>query len=198
MPKSHRTNEERSRETRAALLETARRLFEDRGYAATSIDAIATAAGVTRGALYHHFPTKHALFEAVVDDIQRELFEHVDRSARKEEHAWDSFIAGWTSSLDVAPEPGFRRILMLEGPAVLGRRWREIDDHYFLAGISAAIENLITRGDIAPQPVEPLARTLLAINNALMTLIVEADDPDATRQHVSDIWATLLSALRAR
>jgi AcrR family transcriptional regulator len=192
-----RTNEERSRTTRTRLVAAARWLFEERGYAETSIDDLAAAAEVSKGALYHHFPTKAALFEAVIVDIQDELAAHVDRSARKEDDAWAGFVAGWLSALDVAPEAGIQR-LMLDGPSVLGyERWQQIDDEHFMAPVSATIEHLHRTGVIDAEPSSELTRVLLTISNALLTLIAQQDDPAAARHRIVPIWARLLGSLRS-
>lgn len=196
MDETRRTNEERSRTTRARLVAAARRLFEDSGYAETSIDDLAGAAEVSKGALYHHFATKVALFDAVIVDIQDELAAHVDGSARKEGDAWDGFVAGWLSALDVAPEAGIQR-LMLDGPSVLGyERWQQIDDEHFMTPVADTLEHLHRRGVLDADPSPDLARVLLTISNALLTLIAQHDDPATARHRIVPIWARLLGALR--
>lgn len=173
-------------------------MFEAKGYEATTLHEVAAAAGVTKGALYHHFANKRQLFKAVVEDIQQELADHVARTAEKHEDRWEAFVAGWLSFLEITPRPGIRRVLMLEGPAVLGyREWQEIDDRYFLGPVTRALESLMRHDVIPEQPVDPLARTLLTISNALGTLIVESEDPRATRAEVIPVWAQLLGAVRS-
>jgi AcrR family transcriptional regulator len=194
---ARRRNQDRSRETRGALLSAARLLFEERGYAGTTLEQVVSRAGVTRGALYHHFENKRDLFRAVLVEVQQELADHVDRAAEKHEDAWEAFVAGWLSFLDITPRAGIRRVLMLEGPAVLGySEWREIDDRFFLDTVAKALENLMRRDVIAHQPVAPLARVLLTISNALGTLLAEAGDHAGSRD-VMAIWAQLLGSLRA-
>jgi len=193
-----RSNEERSRTTQDKLISAARRLFEDHGYAAAPIDEIARQAGVTRGALYHHFNGKQGLFRAVIEDIQDELADHVDRNADKHDDPWDAFVAGWISFLEQSPTAGIGRVLMLEGPAVLGYAdWQAIDDAHFKDTVTRAVEYLIGRGTIPAQPVEPLVRVLLAISNALGALIAGSDNPEPTRTAVARVWAQLLGGLRA-
>lgn len=196
MPATRRTNEERTRTTRRALVSAARQRFEADGYAATNLDDIADGAGVTKGALYHHFPTKRALYDAVVVDIQDELTAHVDTSAKKADTAWDKFIAGWLAFIEVAPEPGIQR-LMLEAPAILGyQRWQAIDDEHNLPGITVALEHLQTKGELAFEATPELARVLLAISNALGTLVSQDDDPARARATVIPIWEHLLRSLK--
>jgi len=191
-----RSNEERTRTTRAALLAAARQHFEREGYAATRLDAVVADASVTKGALYHHFPTKQALYEAVIVAIQDELTAHVDRSARKARTAWDKVVDGFLSFIEIAPEAGMRR-LMLEAPTVLGyERWREIDDERNLPAITASLARLEAKGELAFPATVELAETLLAISNALGTLVAEADDPATARDHVLPVWEHLIRSLR--
>lgn len=196
MPDERRTNEERARTTRTALLAAARQHFERDGYAATSLDAIVADAGVTKGALYHHFPTKTALYEGVIVAIQDELTAHVDRNARKAATAWDKVVDGFLAFIEIAPEAGMRR-LMLEAPTVLGyERWREIDDERNMPAITAGLVRLEEKGELAFPATHELAEALLAISNALGTLVAEADDPVAARDHVLPVWEHLLRSLK--
>jgi len=193
-----RSNEERSRATREKLVSAARRLFEARSYSEVAIDDIARAAGVTRGAIYHHFGGKQQLFKAVIEDIQDELADHVDRNAEKHDDPWDAFVAGWISFLEETPTAGIGRVLMLEGPAVIGHRdWQAIDDSHFHETVTGAVEYFMSVGVLPRQRVEPVVRVLLAISNALGTLIAGSDDPETTRRDVAPVWAQLLNGLRA-
>lgn len=192
-----RTNEERTRQTRALLVSAARQRFEAAGYADTRIEDVVQLAGVTRGALYHHFATKQSLFDAVIVDIQDELAAHVDNASNKAEEPWDRFVAGWLAFIAVSPEPGIQR-LMLEAPAVLGhQRWQEIDDDHFLTGVTDALAFLHDRGLLALEPSPTLARVLLSISNALGTLVAQSDNPATARADVSPIWEHLLRSLTA-
>lgn len=195
-PANRRTNEERTRSTQQALVTAARQRFEAVGYAAASLDDIADAAGVSKGALYHHFPNKAALYDAVVVAIQDELSAHVDRAAHEAGTAWDKFVAAWIAFIEVAHEPGIRR-LMVEAPAVLGyRRWQEIDDDHNLAAITTALDVLQQKGELAFEATPDLARVLLAISNALGTLVSQDDDPAAARAVVIPVWEHFLRSLR--
>lgn len=191
----HRTNEERSAHTRRLLVGAARQLFEERGYADTGIGDVAAEAGVTRGALYHHFPTKQALFDAVIVDIQDELATDVDRAASKNDDAWDRFVAAWLVAVENAPSAGIRR-LMLEAPAVLGhQRWMQIDDEHFLSNVTANLRHLADRGLLDVEPTPTVARVLLTISNALMTLVAQTDQPDGVRMEVTALWERFLRSL---
>jgi AcrR family transcriptional regulator len=192
-----RTNEERTRTTRRALISAARQRFEAHGYAGTNLDDIAELAGVTKGALYHHFPTKRALYEAVVVDIHDELGANSDRRANKADNAWDRFVETFVAFLEITPEPGIR-LLMVEAPAVLGyERWREIDDEHNLPGIIELLEDLQTTGELVFDATPEFARVLNAMINALGTLVAEDDDPATARTTVIPIWEHLLRSLEA-
>lgn len=197
MSKPRRSNQERSAHTRHVLVSAARQLFEERGYAATAISDVVSLAGVTRGALYHHFPTKQALFDAVIVDIQDELAADVDRASNKAEDPWDRFVAGWLIAVENAPSPGIRR-LMLEAPAVLGhQRWTQIDDEHFQPGVAAALAHLADRGLLDVQPTPTIARVLLSISNALMTLVAQSEDAHTARHEVTALWERFLRSLAA-
>jgi len=190
-----RTNEERSRRTRGVLVATARELFEAKGYAGTSIEDVVRQAGVTRGALYHHFPTKQSLFDAVIVDIQDELAARVEEAAGADGDPWDRFVAAWLSFIAAAHEAGVRR-LMLEAPTVLGhRRWHEIDDGYYLPQIVDALVTLHRLGLLDAEPTPELARTLLAVSNALGTVVAQDDDPVRAQAHVLPLWERFLRSL---
>ena len=190
-----RTNEERSRRTRGVLVATARELFEAKGYAGTSIEDVVRHAGVTRGALYHHFPTKQSLFDAVIVDIQDELAARVEEAAGADGDPWDRFVAAWLSFIAAAHEAGVRR-LMLEAPTVLGhRRWHEIDYGYYLSQIVDALVTLHRLGLLDADPTPELARTLLAVSNALGTVVAQDDDPVRAQAHVLPLWERFLRSL---
>jgi AcrR family transcriptional regulator len=190
-----RTNEERSRRTRGALVATARQLFEANGYAGTSIEEVVRHAGVTRGALYHHFPTKLSLFDAVIVDIQDELAADVVAAAEQDLDPWGRFVAAWLSFIEAAPDAGVRR-LMLEAPTVLGhRRWHEIDDDHYLADITNGLTALHGLGLLDTDPTPELARMLLAISNTLGTFVAQDDDPETARATVLPIWERFLRSL---
>ncbi len=110
-----RTNDERAKATRAALITAARRLFEQRGYSATATEDVVRAASVTRGALYHHFGDKRDLLRAVVIEIQEELLDRVIAAAAAATSPWAMFVAGWLAVLDIADRPE-ARVLMVDAP----------------------------------------------------------------------------------
>jgi AcrR family transcriptional regulator len=196
---SRRTNEERSATTRAALVAAARQLFENQGFEATGTEAVVASAGVTRGALYHHFTDKRDLLRAVVLQIQEEIATRVINAALAESDPWELFVSGWMAFLDDETESPSVRLLMVDAPAALGMtEWTAIDDLYCLQPAIAGLEYLMQEQVIEPQPVEELARVLLTASNALATLIASSEDPAATRATVVPTWRRMLAAACGR
>jgi len=118
--KHRRSNRERSDATRTAILDAARALFIESGYAETPTPDIVAAAGLTRGALYHHFQDKKALFRALIEREAREVARSIERSTVEGLSPREALLAGAASYFDAMAVPGRVRLLLLDGPAVLG------------------------------------------------------------------------------
>lgn len=197
MPAPRRTNEERTRATRRALITAARRQFESAGYAGTNLERVAELAGVTKGALYHHFSTKLALYDAVVVDIQDEIYSRAGRRANEAEDGWERLVEAFVAFIEAASEPS-TRLLLVEAPAVLGyRRWHEIDHERNLPGIVELLQDLDDAGELAFGATVELARALGAMVNALAALVSEDDDPASLEGVVIPLWEHVLRSLRA-
>ncbi|MBV9914972.1 MAG: TetR/AcrR family transcriptional regulator, partial [Solirubrobacterales bacterium] len=174
-----RTKAAQREATVAALVGAARELFAARGYAAVGTEEIVQRAGVTRGALYHHFRGgKEDLFRAVLVQVSAETTERVLAAAGAIDDAWDSLIAGTDAFLDASASEEVQRIMLVDGPAVLGWDvWRAADGDYALRMLEQALARAIEAGRIVPQPTRPLAHVLLgAIDEAAM-VVARADDP---------------------
>lgn len=161
---ARRSNAERSETMRSALLAAARRLFVEKGYADTATPDIVAAAGVTRGALYHHFADKQALFRAVVERESALVADAIERASPAGLPLMQALAAGGRAFLDAMEEPGRTRLLLLDGPAVLGRvEMDRIDEatggsHALRAGLVAAMR---TR-ELPPLPLDALTALLSA------------------------------------
>jgi AcrR family transcriptional regulator len=191
-----RTQAERSETTRAALMGAARRLFTEQGYTGTGREEIAAAAGVTRGALYHHFASKEALFRAVVEQLEEELTTQVATAAMAVDDPAEQLRLGCLAFLDGCLDPAVRRIVLLEAPAVLGwEQWREIDERYGLALLTHSVEGVMAAGLIEPAPVGPLAHMLLGALNEAALLVANAKRPKAARAEVGRSVEQLLARL---
>jgi AcrR family transcriptional regulator len=198
--KSSRTQAERSESTRAALIEAARRLFAARGYAEVGTEEIVRAAGVSRGALYHHFSDKRDLFEAVYEQVEIELAERIATGAlaANAEAPLEAMRAGAEMFLQACTEPEPQRIALIDGPAVLGwDRMREIAAEYGLGLIEASLQAAIDAGAIAEQPVRPLAHVLMGALDEAALLVARAEDPEQMRAEVGRTLDSLIAALAA-
>lgn len=195
---SRRTNQQRTAATRAALVASARHLFEERGYDATSTEDIVGNAGVTRGALYHHFADKRDLLRAVVLEIQQEIAERVVAAALAETDPWRLFLAGWMAFLNDETDTPAVRLLMIDAPAALGiEEWTAIDDLYCLQPAILGLQHLVDNKVAPPQDVPAVARVLLTASNALATLIAGSENPRATRNTVIPIWTRMLEVVKS-
>ncbi len=193
-----RTQTERSEGTRAALIEAARPLFAEHGYAGVGTEEIVRAAGVTRGALYHHFDGKRELFAAVYERIEAELAERIAAGALAANAAspMEAMRAGAEMFLAACTEPEAQRIVLLDGPSVLGwDRWREIAAQYGLGLIEASLQAAMDADAITPQPVRPLAHVLMGALDEAAMLVARAEDPEATRAEVGRTLDSLLDGL---
>jgi AcrR family transcriptional regulator len=198
-PSSPRTQAERREATRAALLDAAEQLFAARGYAGVGTEEIVQRAGVTRGALYHHFRDKEALFRAVYERVEQELTERIvsDIPLGSDEPV-EVLRKGAAMFLDACLEPRVQRIALLDAPAVLGwNAWREIGARYGLGLIQEALQAALDAGAIPPQPVRPLAHVLLGALDEAAMLVARADDVVAMRREVGETIDRLLGALTA-
>jgi AcrR family transcriptional regulator len=198
---ARRTQSERSDATRAALIAAARPLFAERGYAEVGTEEIVKAAGVTRGALYHHFGGKRDLFEAVYSAIEAELAERIANGALAASATApiDAMRAGAEMFLLACTEPDVQRIAILDAPAVLGwDRWREIGAEHGLGLIEATLTAAIDAGEVSEQPVRPLAHLLMGALDEAAMLVARAEDTEAMRVEVGRTLDALLDGLRAR
>jgi AcrR family transcriptional regulator len=190
---------EQSEATRAALIASARELFAERGYGAVGTEEIVRAAGVTRGALYHHFDGKEDLFRAVYEDVEQELVERIGSEAMTASDPLAALAAGAHAVLEACEEPAVQRIALIDAPSVLGwEAWREIGMRYGLGLVEATLQAGIDAGIVRPQPVRPLAHLLLGAIDEGAMLVARADDIPAARAEVGASITGLLDALRVR
>lgn len=183
---------------REALVAAGRSLFAAQGFAAVGTEAIVQAAGVTRGALYHHFADKTELFAAVFEAVEMQVIAEIGAAiaAAAPGDPVETMRLATSAWLDASAEPGIRRIALLEAPSVLGvMRWREITARYGMGMTQALLAQAMAAGRIAPQPVEPLAHVLLgALREAALYLAYAADQTQARRE-VGAVLDALVSSL---
>jgi AcrR family transcriptional regulator len=188
---------QRSEATRGALVAAARSLFAEHGYSGIGTEEIVKQAGVTRGALYHHFSGKEDLMRAVLHDLSRELAEASATAALKETDQWRQILAAVDAFLDACTDPAVQRIMMTDAPSVLGwDEWREIDTQYGLGLIKASLEQAMETGLIARQPVDPLAHLLVGALDEAAMYISRAADTEAARREMGESIERMLDGLR--
>lgn len=180
----------RTEATRARLLESARRLFTERGFGGVSAEELVRHAGLTRGALYHHFGGtgvlggKEGLFAALYEEAQREIATRIRAAAEKQPDSWSALRAGCHAFLDACVDPTVRRVVLLDAPAVLGwEHWRDVDARHGLGLLKEGLREAMAGGAIHDGPVDPIAHLLLgAMNEAAMWIARSAEPGVALRQ----------------
>jgi AcrR family transcriptional regulator len=193
------TQAERREKTQAAIVKAAQRIFGERGFAAATMDDIAAGARVAKGAVYHHFPTKEALFEAVFEQVSRQLVLDLDRLARAEKDPLAAMAAGTAGYFSACSKGATGQIILRDGPAVLGwERWREIDGKHFGGKFPRALAAAMEDGLIARQPVEPLARLLLGAVTEAAVASSTGRDIGRSGAEYARAFRSLLDALRLK
>jgi AcrR family transcriptional regulator len=185
-------------QTRDSLVRAGRELFGQNGFRQTSVEDLARAAGVTTGALYHHFPTKTALFEAVFEHAHTEMMAVSMAAAQDATDELDVLARGFEAFLDAVLDPELQRILILDGPAVLGpARYTELDELYAFAVIVSALRDATEAGSLHVDDPETVTRLLLGALTRGAMLIANSPDPVETRHAVALSMRTLLSGFIA-
>src|SRR3954468_7549780 len=189
---------ERGRSTRERLVAAGRDLFGRPGLDAASIEAILRETGLARGALYHHFADKRALFDAVLDDVMVDIARTVAEAAMRHDDPVDSLRAGFGRWLELAAAPSIQRITLLDPPFVLGwARWRELDEQRVLGGLRKSLGRVAQTGRIREGDVDLLAHMLIAAVNEAALMIAGAENPETAlrdgRATVDDVLTRLLA-----
>ncbi|HST85878.1 MAG TPA: TetR/AcrR family transcriptional regulator [Kineosporiaceae bacterium] len=194
-----RTQRERTELTRAALLSAGRRLFGMEGYASVGTERVAREAGLTRGALYHQFPDKSALFAAVLDQVEAEIADRMVTAVSGGLDPADTIallLAGADAFLDACTEPDIQRIVLVDGPSVLGwERWRQICLNHSVGLVAGLLADGIQRGTIPIQPVDPLTHVLVGAIDEAALYLARAADPAKARTDVNLVLRRLAAAL---
>jgi AcrR family transcriptional regulator len=195
-----RTQAERSAATRGALVKAARELFARDGYSATGREAIVERAGVTRGALYHHFGDKEGLFRAVFEELEAEVMATVAEAAMAAPELADNPLGqlrvGSLAYLDHALDPAVQRICLLDAPSVLSPAVRqEVLDVCAVGLMREVLESAVEIGALPRQPLEPLTHVLLAALHEAALYVARADDQPAARAEVGATVEHLLDGL---
>jgi AcrR family transcriptional regulator len=193
---ARRTQAERSDATSSKLVSAARELFGRDGYAATSIETVAAAAGVTKGAAYHHFGNKAALFRLVFIHEQQQISAALERAAAEEPDSWSALLRGCRTFLGHCLNPAFRRIVLLDGPAVLG--WeavREIEYAHTLRVLTEGMRAAAADGNVIDGDLTARSQLIFGALCEAGMLLARSDDPAAALPVVAAEAEHLLSSL---
>lgn len=195
---SRRTQAERTAATRALLIGAGRKLFADKGFAEVSTQAIVAAAGVTRGALYHQFADKTALFAAVYEEVERDLVADIAQQIMADQPAnpLAAMRLGARLFLDLCSAPDVQRIVLIDAPAVLGwDRWRAVGVKYGLGVIEGMLAHAIAEGAIPEQPLRPTAHVLLGALDEAALYVSRATNRDQAREDMDAVCERLISGI---
>jgi AcrR family transcriptional regulator len=189
--------QEYSASTKRALVDVATELFTAQGYAGTSLDEIVAGARVTKGALYHHFSGKQALFEAVFVRVEDAASESIKRAVRGTEDPWDKAMAGLRAFLDVLQQPDYRRVVVQEGPAVLGyEKYREQEERSTYGIVQDIVSSVLASYELEKSMVETFSRVFFGAMSAAGSAVSSAEDPRRAGAEVEAAIAFILAGLR--
>ena len=188
---------DRTASTRAALVSAARALFAEHGFAAVGTERIVRAAGVSRGALYHHFTDKTELFAAVLEAVEADILREINATiSATSKDPIDGMIAGTDAWLDACAEPEVQRIVLLDAPAVLGwERWREVELRHSLGLVENLLSQAMAVGRIRRRPLRPLAHIVIGALDEAALYTACADDPETARRDVRVVLREVFLAL---
>jgi len=182
--------------TRGQLIEVATRLFAERGYEDTSIEAVLAAAGVSRGALYHHFAGKDALFEAVMKSVEDRINAELAMAIGGARDPVGALTAAALAWVDLAGDPVVQRVVLIDAPSVLGwERWRGMGEEGTLAAMRAMLKEVSDSGHLAAELVGPFAHMILAALDEIALVIARAKDSEAAKAEGRVAVGALLSRL---
>ncbi|MCO5150086.1 MULTISPECIES: TetR/AcrR family transcriptional regulator [unclassified Shinella] len=190
--------EEMIAETRAKLIAAGRQAFGTVGYAAASMDDFTAGAGLTRGALYHHFGDKKGLLQAVVQQVDAEMSVRLNRISAEAPNRWQGFVEECVAYIEMALEPEIQRIMFRDGPAVLGDISQWPTNNGCIAALSRSIELLKADGVMADIDTEAAARLINGASSHAALWIAKSDDPEETSKRAVKGFRTLLEGLRIK
>ncbi len=195
---SHTTRrQDYSASTKRALVEVATELFTEQGYAGTSLDEIVAGARVTKGALYHHFSGKQALFEDVFENVEDAAAKAIRRAVKGHKDPWQKALAGLRAFLEVCQEPAYRRVVIAEGPAVLGyEKFREQEERSTFGIVQDIVAAVLRTYELEQSMVETFSRVFFGAMSAAGSAVTSADDPKRASAEVEAAIAFILAGLQ--
>lgn len=193
---AHRQRADMIAETRAKLVAAARRAFGTVGYADASMDDFTAEAGLTRGALYHHFGGKKGLLEAVIMVIDAEMSARLAQVSAAAASPWQGFVDECIAYVEMAREPEIQRIMLRDGPAVLGDPSAWPNQNACVRSLTASLEGFVEDGTLPALDAEATARLLNGAMLSASLWIANAPDPEATTRRAVDAFTLMLGSLR--
>ncbi len=189
-----------SASTKRALVDVAEQLFAEKGYAGTSLDAIVSGARVTKGALYHHFSGKQALFESVFERVEQESSKRIQKALRGHKDPWSKAMEGLRSFLDVVQDGHYRRIVIQDGPAVLGyERYREQEERSTFANVVDIVRATLDAGswDLDDDMLQTFARIFFGALSSAGESVATSEDPEAAAHRVETAIRFMLAGMQS-
>ncbi|MFV6025838.1 TetR/AcrR family transcriptional regulator [Streptomyces sp. NPDC056264] len=182
--------------TRRVLLDTGLQLFAERDFSAVSAEELVRTAGLTRGALYHHFNGKPGLFEAVFEELERQATERIEAAVADLSDPLERADRAVRTLLDVSIEPTYRHIVLQQGPIALGwARWRELDQRHLGGMLLGIVDTALAAGRVRTYPAELIAGAFYGALTELALTISESDDPEQARGQAASLVADLVGGL---
>ncbi|MFE6068619.1 TetR/AcrR family transcriptional regulator [Streptomyces sp. NPDC056525] len=182
--------------TRRVLLDTGLRLFAERDFSAVSAEELVRTAGLTRGALYHHFNGKPGLFEAVFEELERQATERIGAAVADLTDPLERADRAVRTLLDVSTEPTYRHIVLQQGPIALGwARWRELDQRHLGGMLLGIVDAALAAGRVRSYPADLIAGAFYGALTELALTISESDDPEQARGQAASLVADLVGGL---
>ena len=193
-----RTQAERSAATQRALITAARRLWGERGYAEVGTPEIAEVAGVTRGAMYHQYADKAALFRAVAEEMDEEIIGRLQAAvaAAEPKTSAEALHAAADAWLDIAREPEVRQLMLLDAPSVIGwAEYRAMSQRNAMGAAEELLGAAIQAGELRPQPIRPLAIVLLGAFDEAAMYLAGVEDSEQEGEHIRAVVHDLIDGL---
>ncbi|UVI33074.1 TetR/AcrR family transcriptional regulator [Paenibacillus spongiae] len=192
-----RRNKEETNETIQKLIEVARAHFTKLGFADSALEEIAKEAEVTRGALYHHFKNKKGLFLAVLESVQKEIAERVEAEAAKSDDLWEQLLGGCLAFVAAAVEPHCKRIMLVDGPAVLGWEvWRVMDENNSMRLLRGQLEIMEREGSLKSVSIEAMTHCLSGALNESALWIAQMPDYEHALEQTTIIISSMLDGFK--
>ena len=188
-----------SASTKRALVDVAEQLFTENGYTATSLDAIVAGADVTKGALYHHFSGKQAVFEAAFERVESRATAGIARASDGHQDPWEQARAGLRAFLGAVQEPAYRQIVISDGPSVLGHeRFREQEERSTYAIVGEIVRSVLTTGewDLDEDMLDTFTRIFFGALSAAGGSVAVSDDPAAAATRVEGAIGVIMAGLQ--